>query len=49
MLGVPRNLGTGRIPVPEDFAFGIRNVDSMGNDVWNAARCLHGEPNVKEL
>lgn len=33
--------------MPEDFAYGIRNV--VGNNVWNAAKCLHGEPLEKEL
>ena len=28
--------------MPEDHSFGIRNV--VGNDVWNAAKCIHGEP-----
>jgi hypothetical protein len=30
MLGVPRNLGTGALPVPKDFAFGIKNTDTLG-------------------
>lgn len=49
MLGVPRNLGTGNIPVPADFVFGIRNADNLGNDVWNASKCIHGEPTEREV
>ena len=27
--------------------FGIKNI--TGPDQWNAAKCIHGEPNEKEL
>jgi len=48
LLGRPRNLGQGELPVPKDFVFGIKNTTS-GEDVWNAAKCLAGEPSEKEL
>ncbi|CDW85169.1 UNKNOWN [Stylonychia lemnae] len=46
-LGKPRNLGQGRPPIPQDFVFGIRNLQN--NDTWNAAKCLHGEQNYRQL
>jgi hypothetical protein len=49
MLGQPRNLGQGPIPVPRDFAFGIKNTSALGENSWNAAMCLQGEPTEKEL
>ena len=45
LLGRPKNLGQGKPPVPEEFAFGVRNL--VGNDIWNAAKCLHGEPSER--
>ena len=33
--------------MPEEFAFGVRNL--VGNDIWNAAKCLHGEPTERHL
>ena len=27
--------------------FGVRNI--VGNDVWNAAKCIQGEPTTKQL
>lgn len=33
--------------MPQDHAFGVKNI--VGSDVWNAAKCLHGEPTEKEL
>ena len=47
MLGQSKNLGQGKPPMPEDHAFGVKNI--VGSDVWNAAKCLHGEPNEREL
>lgn len=47
MLGKPKNLGQGKPPVQDEHAFGVRNV--TGSDVWNAAKCLHGEPEEKQL
>lgn len=29
--------------------FGVKNTSIVGNDSWNAAKCLHGEPTEKEL
>jgi hypothetical protein len=43
MLGKSKNLGQGAHPIPKDMAFGVRNL--IGNDTWNVAKCLHGEPN----
>lgn len=47
MLGTSKNLGQGKPPLPDDHAFGVRNV--VGTDVWNAAKCIHGEPSDREL
>jgi hypothetical protein len=33
--------------MPDDHAFGIKNM--AGEAAWNAAKCIHGEPNEKEL
>ena len=33
--------------MPEDHAYGVKNL--VGNDVWNAAKCLAGEPVEQEL
>lgn len=41
-LGVSKNLGQGQVPRGNDFVHGIKNV--TGDDPWNAARCIHGEP-----
>merc|ERR1712100_803813 len=30
-----------------DFVHGIKNV--QGDDPWNAARCIHGQPTAKEV
>jgi hypothetical protein len=47
-LGKVKNLGQGKPPVPDNFVFGVKNV--VGNDVWNAAKCLSGQPSsMKEL
>ena len=47
ILGKPKNLGQGAIPVPRDHTFGVSTV---GSDAWNAAKCLHGEPaSVREV
>jgi hypothetical protein len=40
-------MGQGKPPHPEDFAYGIKNL--TGSDNWNAAQCIHGQPNEKEL
>ncbi len=47
MLGTRRNLGQGQHPVPQDFAFGARNM--LGEGVWNAGKCIHGEPTEREV
>ena len=47
MLGISKNLGQGQTNRGPDFVHGIKNV--QGNDPWNAARCIHGEPNEREL
>ena len=41
-LGLSKNLGQGQNPRGADFVHGIKNV--TGDDPWNAARCIHGEP-----
>lgn len=46
ILGQSKNLGQGKPPVPEDHVFGVKNI--VGNHVWNAAKCIHGEPTEKE-
>ena len=43
MLGKSKNLGQGQADRGSDFVHGIKNV--QGEDPWNAARCIHGEPN----
>lgn len=40
-------MGQGKPPYPEDHAYGVKNL--VGNDIWNAARCIHGQPTQKEL
>ena len=42
MLGQSKNLGQGRPPMPEEHAFGVKNI--VGSNIWNAAKCIHGEP-----
>ncbi len=46
ILGKPKNLGQGEIPLPKEHPFG---VSTMGNDAWNAAKCIHGEPAEREI
>ena len=46
-LGQSKNLGQGQEPRGNDFVHGIKNV--QGGDTWNAARCIHGEPNSVDL
>jgi hypothetical protein len=33
--------------LPDNHQFGVKNI--VGNNVWNAAKCIHGEPNHREL
>ena len=40
-------MGQGKPPLPEEFAYGIKNL--TGSEHWNAAKCIHGEPNEKQL
>lgn len=47
MLGTSKNLGQGKPPLGNDHAYGVKNI--LGNDIWNAAKCIHGEPTEKEL
>ena len=42
MLGKSKNLGQGKVEGNEDRVFGVKNI--TGEDVWNAARCIHGDP-----
>lgn len=41
-LGKTKNMGQGMPPYGEDHSYGVKNL--VGNDVWNAARCIHGQP-----
>jgi hypothetical protein len=47
LLGQSKNLGQGKPPMSADHAFGIKNI--VGNNIWNAAKCIHGEPSEKEV
>lgn len=47
MLGQSKNLGQGRPPLPSEHAYGVKNI--VGSDIWNAAKCIHGEPTEKEV
>ncbi len=47
LLGQSKNLGQGKPPVPEEHVFGVKNI--VGNDIWNAAKCIHGQPTEKEI
>jgi len=33
--------------MPDEHSFGVRNL--VGEGIWNAAKCIHGEPSEKEL
>ena len=46
-LGKPKNLGQGKPNIEENTVFGIKNI--TGSDVWNAAKCIHGQPKPNEL
>mmetsp|Transcript_37944 Transcript_37944/g.27937 ORF Transcript_37944/g.27937 Transcript_37944/m.27937 type:complete len:97 (+) Transcript_37944:677-967(+) len=46
-LGRVKNLGQGKHNIPDDMVFGVRNI--VGDDIWNAAKCLHGDPSQKQL
>ena len=46
ILGKPKNLGQGKPPIPDGHTFGVSTV---GNDAWNAAKCIHGEPSEREV
>jgi len=46
-LGKPKNLGQGKPPVPEEHAFGVKNL--VGGNIWNVGKCISGEPTEKEL
>lgn len=47
MLGQSKNLGQGKPPMPSEHAYGVKNV--VGDNVWNAAKCIHGEPTEMEI
>ena len=47
MLGISKNLGQGQTNRGPDFVHGIKNI--QGSDPWNAGRCIHGEPTMKEV
>lgn len=47
ILGASKNLGQGQADRGPDFVHGIKNI--TGNDPWNAARCIHGEPTSLQI
>jgi hypothetical protein len=47
LLGISKNLGQGQVPRGPDFVHGVKNVQEA--DTWNAARCIHGEPQERDL
>ena len=47
LLGVSKNLGQGKPPISSDHVFGVKNI--VGDNIWNAAKCIHGEPTEKEV
>lgn len=47
ILGASKNLGQGQADRGPDFVHGIKNI--TGNDPWNAARCIHGEPTSQQI
>ena len=47
ILGVSKNLGQGQTDRGKNFVHGIANV--QGEDTWNAARCIHGEPTADTI
>ena len=47
LLGISKNLGQGQTDRGKDFIHGIKNI--QGKDPWNAARCIHGEPEGREV
>ena len=44
-LGQPRNLGSGKPPVPEGYAFGLK----AGTLEWGAGQCITGQPTATTL
>lgn len=46
ILGQSKNLGQGQLPIGEETAFGVK---TMGNDQWNAAMCLNGDPTEDQI
>jgi hypothetical protein len=46
-LGKAKNLGQGAHPIPTDTIFGVRSLKDATE--WNAAKCLSGNPTVREL
>jgi len=47
ILGGSKNLGQGQTDRGADFVHGIKNIS--GDDPWNAARCIHGEPTEQQV
>lgn len=46
ILGQSKNLGQGHLPIDNSTSFGVK---TMGNDKWNAAQCLSGDPTDREV
>jgi len=47
LLGASKNLGQGQNDRGKDFVHGVKNI--QGEDPWNAARCIHGEPSERDV
>lgn len=45
MLGTVKNLGQGQTDRGQQFTYGIKN----NVKVWNAAKCITGEPTERDL
>lgn len=46
VLGKSKNLGQGKPPLTDDHIYGLKNV---GTESWNAAKCIHGEPDNERM
>jgi hypothetical protein len=47
ILGASKNQGQGQVPRGPDYVHGIKNVQK--GEMWNAARCIHGEPTADDI
>ena len=44
-LGKPKNLGTGKAPVPENHVYGVATY----KEPWDAGQCIRGQPEPEHL